>query len=450
MSSPRQLILPAEIRSREFDARILQGLLAVQRGWQVVLGSKAMIGRHIWRFPRGVFLCQTLTGRRVTILDLVGRLGMPSIGWCEEGLIYQSRDIYLMRRVAPATLSKLSAIVAWGERSRGDINVVASRLGLDARALGNPRFDLLRTELRNVHAEEVDRCKERFGDFILINTNFSNVNCAPEAQQRMMPAAPTGSESSAALVERFEAFREYRRELFQHFQRMVPGLAKHFSKQTIVIRPHPAENPEIWNEIAAQQPNVKVVREGSVVPWILASKALIHNGCTTAVETAMMDRCPIAYCPVVRPELDAVLSNDISRCAGSVNELIDLVDAEMTGKLSLEEHQERILDQFVSSRQGPLASERILDVCDDIADTHRIESTQVPMCARLRAMMRHAQKSIRINHRNDRYHPTVFPATDADYVERRCAAIAASLGLSATGRVSVRAIGSNIFEMKAG
>jgi hypothetical protein len=44
MPSSRQLILPAEIRAREFDARILQGFLAAQRGWQVVLGSKVESG----------------------------------------------------------------------------------------------------------------------------------------------------------------------------------------------------------------------------------------------------------------------------------------------------------------------------------------------------------------------------------------------------------------------
>lgn len=446
MSSPRQLILPAEIRSREFDARILQGLLAVQRGWQVVLGSKAMISRHIWRFPHGVYLCQTLTKRRVTILDLVDRLGMPSLGWCEEGLVYQSRDVYLMRRVAPATLSKLSAVVAWGEQSRADLSVVASPLGINVHKLGNPRFDLLRSQLRNMHAEDVDQLKQRFGDFILVNTNFSNVNCAPEAQSRAMPAAPG---SSSDVVERFEAFREYRRELFEHFRQMIPNLATRFSEQTIVIRPHPAEDPEVWDGIAAQHTNVKVVREGSVVPWILASKALIHNGCTTAVETALMDRCPIAYCPVLRPELDAVLSNDISRCAGSIDELIGLVDAEMAGRLALDEPQQKILDQFVSSREGPLASERILDLCDEIADAHEIENVRVPLHARLLAMMRHAQKSVRINHRNDRYLPTVFPATDAEYVERRCAAIASCLCPETTRSVSVRDLGSNIFEMKA-
>ena len=135
--------------------------------------------------------------------------------------------------------------------------------------------------------------------------------------------------------------------------------------------------------------------------------------------------------------------------AGSIEELIGLVEAEIDGGLSLDEHQQQTLNLFVSSRQGPLASERILDLCDGIADAHKVETIQAPLRPRLGAMMRHAQKSIRVNHRNDRYLPTVFPATAAAYVERRCAAMASCLGEESSSRVVIRALGGNIFEMKA-
>ena len=52
--------------------------------------------------------------------------------------------------------------------------------GLEPQALGNPRFDLLRPELRGLYDDEVAKLRTRFGRFILINGNFANVNCAPE------------------------------------------------------------------------------------------------------------------------------------------------------------------------------------------------------------------------------------------------------------------------------
>lgn len=449
MRSHRQIILPAEIRSREFDARILQGLLAVQQGWQVVLGSKAMINRNIWRFPRGVYLCQTLTRRRLTMLRLLERLGIPSLGWCEEGLIYQSSDVYLSRRVWPETLSKLSALVAWGERSKEDLNVVARPLGLHAQALGNPRFDLLRCGLRGFYDPQVNRIKEKIGDIILVNTNFSSVNPAPECAGRTKPVDPKSDGSHTQSAEKFERFQGLRREVFDDFTAMVPDLAARFRDKVIVVRPHPAECPKIWERVAQNQKNILVTREGPVVPWILASKALIHNGCTTAVEAALMDRCPIAYCQATESGLEAILANDISRRTTSLDELAVTVEMSMAGNLALDGAQQSLLDHCVSSRHGPLASERILQLCDDAAGSTCGGTGNARLGAKTFAVARYGYKAMRPNHRSDRYMPIVFPDTGTEYVEHRCAAMASCLNLP-RDTVRVRSLGPNIFEMAAG
>ena len=41
---------------------------------------------------------------------------------------------------------------------------------------GNPRGDMLRSEIRPYFAAEVERLRNLYGEFILVNTNFSDVN----------------------------------------------------------------------------------------------------------------------------------------------------------------------------------------------------------------------------------------------------------------------------------
>ncbi len=41
---------------------------------------------------------------------------------------------------------------------------------------GNPRFDLLRPELRDYYAPEAARLKKRYGPYLLVNTNFADSN----------------------------------------------------------------------------------------------------------------------------------------------------------------------------------------------------------------------------------------------------------------------------------
>ncbi len=307
----------------------------------------------------------------------------------------------------------------------------------------------MRPELRGLHAEEVNGIEKRFGDFILVNTNFSNVNWAPERAARSKPAEPPRDRSGAAAVGRFEAFRRHRREILGHFVKMVPDLASRFRGHTIVIRPHPAEDTGIWKKVARERDNIVVHREGPIVPWILACAALIHNGCTTAVEVALMDRCPIAYRPVTKTGLEAVLSNDISHGAGSLAELGDMVRTGMAGNLALDDGQENLLDHYVSSRRGPLASERILALYDDVARSASASGGGARLGAMARAMARHAYKAIRTNHQTDRYLPTVFPDTGVDFVEKRCAEMASCLRLPLEN-VRVRSVGPNIFAMSVG
>lgn len=441
------MILPAEIRAREFDARILQALLAVRQGWRAILGSKALINRNIWRFPRGVYLCQTLTKRRVSMLRLLHRFGVPSVGWCEEGLIYQSRDVYLERRVAPESLAELSALVAWGAQSRDDLATRSAEFDLQPLPLGNPRFDLLRLSSKGLYDDAVSDLEDRFGAFVLVNTNFSNVNWAKESAARSAPGGGSkGSESDTGAAAEYDAFREYRKELFTGFLEMIPRLAELLSDYRIVIRPHPAEDTAPWSEAARGHRNVVVEREGPVVPWILAAKAMIHNGCTTAVEAALLGRAPIAYGPVVKKELDAVLSNDISAVAGTVEELADLVVARASGDVALQADQIALLDHHVSSRQGPLATERILEVFEEVASAEDVDSASGNWNARAFAMIRHAYKAMRPGHQTDRYIPTVFPKTTVEEVEARCAVLSSCLGFEASD-VRVRAIAQNVFEM---
>ena len=67
----------------------------------------------------------------------------------------------------------------------------------------------------------------------------------------------------------------------------------------IVIRPHPSDSLEYYQCAFRGVPNVHVIREGTVAPWILASRVMLHDGCTTALAIAQTWRgCPI--CPGAR------------------------------------------------------------------------------------------------------------------------------------------------------
>ena len=51
------------------------------------------------------------------------------------------------------------------------------------------------------------------------------------------------------------------------------------SGQKVVVRPHPSENIEVWrNKTRNYSKNIKIIRSGNVIPWLMASKLLYIMG----------------------------------------------------------------------------------------------------------------------------------------------------------------------------
>ena len=55
--------------------------------------------------------------------------------------------------------------------------------GIPVEAVGNPRFDLLRPELRSYFADDVADLRHRYGRYILVNSNFGRLNHLLPAQR---------------------------------------------------------------------------------------------------------------------------------------------------------------------------------------------------------------------------------------------------------------------------
>ena len=60
----------------------------------------------------------------------------------------------------------------------------------------------------------------------------------------------------------------------------------------IVLRPHPAENIEIWKTYLEDMTNIHIIREDSISAWVNNAFAVMQNGCTTGVE-ATINKTPL-------------------------------------------------------------------------------------------------------------------------------------------------------------
>jgi hypothetical protein len=124
-----------------------------------------------------------------------------------------------------------------------------------------------------------------------------------------------------------------------------------------------------------------VTNEGNVVPWLMATKAVIHNGCTTGVEAYAMKVPAISYRASVNEDYDYgfyILPNKISHQCFDSEQLKNLLQKILAGEIGAADGNERqtLIKQYLSGQEGPLACERMVDVLETISEEFRLSGAE--------------------------------------------------------------------------
>ena len=236
---------------------------------------------------------------------------------------------------------------------------------------------------------------------------------------------------------------------------MLPALARAFPDYTILIRPHPTEDHEVWREIAKDLPNARVAADGNVVPWLMACETLIHVGCTTAVEAAVIGTPAIAYQSAHSEEFEATLPYQLSHHAFSLDELLEKTRAAIAGGLGVAGGEDRrVLTRNIAALDGPFASERMLDALEGMGYAER--RPEPPGAARyargwIQNQVRTAGKLInkrRRGHRNSaEYHDHRYPGVTLGGMQARVARLRDQLGRFRG--IRIRQLSEHIFRVEA-
>ena len=446
----QMLIIPSENRNREFDAKLLLGCVAVEAGFRAIVGSRHDIHAWIAQLPPAIYLAKDLRASSLVMTRILRQLGHTIAAWDEEGLVYYSPAQYLAARVDPEVMNATDMLFAWGADNAQIWRGASPHRAASVHEVGNPRLDLLRTDLRPFHESQRRILHVDYGGYILINSNFGTVNhLLPDAAA----TAITRFRDSKAAEDHLRML-SYRRQLFEEFVAAAAGLARAFPSTAVIVRPHPSENPEPWRRAARDLPNLHVRHDGNVIPWILGASAIIHNGCTTAVEAAVMGRSAIAYQPIHDDRYEIRLPNSLSRKASSLDALIALVDErhEQDETTAQAPDVHAILGQHLSGLDGSLCCDRIIAHLGMLAprrSAQRLGSILGKCRGRLQATLRRRRKSAFLHesdHKNGAdYNSHRFPALAVSDVRLGIDRLALCLGRF--DRVAVSELRPNIFEL---
>jgi surface carbohydrate biosynthesis protein len=403
-----------------------------------------------------------MTERNLKMFYIMEKMGHEILTWDEEALVHLPAETYYSRRLSPTAIRYNSHLFAWGEdnaelwRQYPDIPA-----DMPIHVTGNPRSDMLRPEMRPFYEAEAEEIRKTHGRFILVNTNFNHVNAYFPAQNLFLPqkkadeAPQFGKAAVGMSLEYAEGLRDHKETIFGAFKEMIPVLDKAFPDHTIIVRPHPTENQQVYMDIASKCQRVKVTNEGNVVPWLMATDVVIHNGCTTGVEAYMMDVPAVSYRARINENYDMGfyrLPNLISHQCFDIDQLQETLTKIIKGELGTAGGDERceLVNHYLAAQEGPLACERIVDVLEKKME-RQPELPKPPLTdlllgrgyATYRRLLKYVRKHLPGKHAPPEFHRHRYPGISLQDLIKRINKIQQVIG--DTSEIKAEEISDQIF-----
>jgi surface carbohydrate biosynthesis protein len=436
------IIIPVENQVRELDPKLLLACIAVRRGFAVIIGSHREVDFRITSFPRSLYLNKSMTERNLKMFRIMEKMGHEILTWDEEALVHLPAETYYSRRLSPTAIRYNSHLFAWGEDNaelwRRYPHIPAD---MPIHVTGNPRSDMLRPELRSFYETEADEIKQQHGNFILVNTNFNHVNAFFPAQNLFRPVknpgeTPQFGKAAVGMSREYaEGLRDHKQAIFEAFKELIPILDRTYPDHTIIVRPHPTENQQVYQDIAGKCLRVKVTNEGNVVPWLMATDVVIHNGCTTGVEAYMMDVPAISYRAQIDDTYDMGfyrLPNLVSHQCYDVDHLQETLSKIFKGELGTANGDERreLVNHYLAAQDGPLSCERIVSVLEKKMESQpelpvpQLSSRLLGMgFAGWRRMVKYVRKHLPGKHAPPEFHRHRYPGISLEELKNRISRI---------------------------
>ncbi len=152
-----------------------------------------------------------------------------------------------------------------------------------------------------------------------------------------------------------------------HFVKLIRYLSKNFKNYDISLRPHPNDNFQDWAKlINLKSKNIKIenVEDLTLDKSILNSKFVIQNGCTSAIESLLLNIPCISYIPQKWKEDElSEFPNSLGIKAKDHFEVAKIIKKKSTKKFLLKEN---LLKKRFFFEKNSYAYERQINIFDRI------------------------------------------------------------------------------------
>ena len=357
------IYLHVEVSIRELDSKLLLAVLAASRGHQVILSSMGEIinGIKTGVFAPGIIHTKSLTPRKDKMdkhQKLLDNGFLVSSIDEEGGFLNNNQNEFVKTRFSEKSIHQASAVFGWGR----DIEILKSNYPNNSSKMyktGSPRIDLSKPFLKNYWPEPNKMPKK---PFLLVSSNFNCTFDRPfyEPLKQLRIAGYFERNPKLFKIQFQRMSEEYL--LLYDFIDAIKKLAYNNNNYDIVLRPHTREPVEAWKVFLEGVPNVHILKEDAIMPWIKNAFALLHNSCSTAVEAAVAGIPIISYVPFKRKYLQKDFANKLGYQVENYEDLLQNTN------LIFKNYQNKYTDQTINKSYETLSERIYIDKTELSAD----------------------------------------------------------------------------------
>ena len=292
------IFLPVEWINRELDSRLLliTELLQIskKKRLKIYIGEMKSLGKFSSKInDYFLWLASGIDNSIEFYLNLAKRKGV-FLSLDEEGGIFtkNAEKNFPRHKLQSKNSDLVSKIFIWGKDSKNKIKK-DFRVNRSLVLSGNPRFDLAKTKFAPYYKSK------KYNKDVLINAAFGTANSEVPIKDEILfwLSRQRNRSFSKSLDNKIMRDQEiYQKKNFLPFLSDIKKLVKLFPNLKFGIRPHPVENKKTYSLFFKNIKNVEILNnKDSALNNIINSKIIIHNGCTTAIESLLNNKKTICH-----------------------------------------------------------------------------------------------------------------------------------------------------------
>ena len=272
----------------------------LDKNFSCFIGDKIGISRALKYFGPGTYFHKSINffdNKR--IVDIKNK-GNFYVSLDEEGG-YQLRDElelkkFLNIRTSLENVKNVDIIFNWGKFDNNVCKKIYPKFKRKFIVSGSPRVDLWKSKiLKIIYSREIKKIEKMYNKkFILvISSNISSIKNV----KRIFSIAYKNY-IFRNLREKKEAFNDIYQELndFKKFSKLMIQIIKNNPSEFFVLRPHPAEEYSVWENLIKRNKlkNVLLNNQFDPTPWIYKSDCIIQSKSSLAIEASVLKKSIIS------------------------------------------------------------------------------------------------------------------------------------------------------------